>query len=77
MAESLNFSVGAIGSEVRTKISENKKDISLDEALIKIQKLPVSKEQKKVLSDMAKKVPSGSLQNFLSNYSNHLKKPQS
>lgn len=77
MAESLNFSVGTMGSESRTKISKNMKDVSLDEALAAVQKLPVSKEQKKILSEMAKKVPSGSLGNFLSNYSNHLKKHQS
>ena len=76
MAESFNLSVGAMGSEHSPgRIGKNRSCISLSEALRAIQNLPVSKEDKKTLSELAKKAPNGSLRNFLSNYSNHLKKP--
>lgn len=75
MAESLNFSVGPIGETGnRSKIRPGNLEICLDDALKAIRNLPVSEEQKELLSGLARKVPNGSLRNFLSNYRAHLKK---
>lgn len=75
MAESLNFSVGPIGQSVnRSKISQGNLEVCLDDALKAIRNLPVSEEHKELLSKLARRVPNGSLRNFLSNYRVHLKK---
>lgn len=75
MAESLNFSVGPIGEpSKRSKIGPGNLEICLDDVLKAIRNLPVSEDQKELLSRLAKKVPNGSLRNFLSNYRVHLKK---
>jgi len=75
MAESLNFSVGIVGlSSSPRRLGKNSDEITLDDALIAVSRLPISDSDKEFLSEMAKKIPNGSLGNFLSNYSNHLKK---
>lgn len=75
MPESFRFSVGPIGGPVSfSKISVNSNEICLSEALCLIRKLPVSEEQKDILSGLAKKVPNGYLNSFLANYRIHLKK---
>lgn len=77
MAESIRFSVGAMGSapNAKSRIGRRFVDVSLGDALAAIRNLPISEEQKKSLSSLAKKVPSGSLGSLLSNYQNHLEKP--
>lgn len=76
MAESFRFSVGLIGSSSGPKrITNGPREVSLKEALVAVRNLPVSEDQKQILSDLAKKIPHGSLGNFLSNYSAYLKKP--
>ena len=77
MAESLNLSVGPMeGGERPGKFRPLPRILSLGEALDSIGRLPVSKEQKAHLGLMAKKVPSGSLGNFVQNYKSHLKKSE-
>jgi hypothetical protein len=75
MAESFKFSVGIIGeSSSQKRIGNARTEISLNDAIKRISNLPVSDEDKKLLSGLVKKVPHGGIRNFLSNYSNHLKK---
>lgn len=75
MAESFRLSVGVLGEGERPgRITSTTRVPSLDEVLSTVRKLPISDEQKRYLEAMAKKVPNGSLGNFLKNYRLHLKK---
>lgn len=75
MAESFNLSVGPMGSGERPgRIRSLPRMLSLDEALERIGRLPVSKEQKSHLSSLARKSPSGALGSIVQNYKQHLKK---
>ena len=75
MAESINLSFGFIGGEVRGgKIRRSSQEISLNEALVRIKGMPITQEEKNILSGVVKKAPNGSLSHILSNYRNHLKK---
>jgi hypothetical protein len=74
MAESFNFSVGAFGEGRRpSRLKNPLREVSLDDAIRRINNLPVSQEQKKQLEKLARKVPNGSLGNLLLNYKSHLK----
>ena len=56
MAESLRFSVGAIGGhEPPGKIRPRPRNISMIEALAAIKSLPITQEQKEKLSGIAKR----------------------
>lgn len=74
MAESLNFSVGPMGEANKSRIRSGGFEVCLDDALKAIRNLPVSEDQKDLLSGLARKIPNGSLHNFLSNYQVHIKK---
>jgi hypothetical protein len=74
MAESLNFSVGPLGESKKSKIRQSNPEIYLSDVLKAIRNLPVSEDQKELLSNLAKKIPNGSLHNFLSNYQIYVKK---
>lgn len=74
MAESFNFSVGPIGHEGKLgKIKRSPPQLTLEQALRKIDSLPISEDDKRLLVTAAKKVPNGSLGTFLKNYRIHLK----
>lgn len=75
MAESLRFSVGAIGGSLPSRLSKSIPAPTLNEAFASIGRLPISEDDKKHLCSLARKSPSGSLGHLLSNYVNYLKKP--
>lgn len=74
MAESFNFSVGIMGSSTPRRLGKKAEEMTLGDVLIAVGRLPISNSDKELLSELVKKVPSGSYGNFLTNYSNHLKK---
>lgn len=75
MAESFNLSFGIIGEGGRpSKIKKPFFEISLNDALNRVQNLPISDKEKKDLSNILKKAPNGALGQVLSNYKNYLKK---
>lgn len=80
-AEGVNFSVGFIkspiaGKDIRRIQSTNspKDSPSFADVLNFIDRLNISAEDKERLVKTAKKIPFGSLRNFVSNYRNYLKR---